>query len=62
MRSAWIGQLVAESLSGGIDSRKKIDLWLLQMEDAEGIEIVSRGFFLTQDQVLGGKSCPKEKK
>ena len=30
MRSAWIGQLVAESLGGGIDSRKEIDLWLLQ--------------------------------
>ena len=30
MRSAWIGQLVAESLDGGIDSRKEIDLWLLQ--------------------------------
>ena len=26
MRSAWIGQLVAESLGGGIDSRKEIDL------------------------------------
>ena len=31
MRSAWIGQLVAESLGGGIDSQKEIDLWLLQM-------------------------------
>ena len=30
MRSLWIGQLVAESLGGGIDSRKEIDLWLLQ--------------------------------
>ena len=29
MRSAWIGQLVAESLGEGIDSRKEIDLWLL---------------------------------
>ena len=29
IRSAWIGQLVAESLGGGIDSRKEIDLWLL---------------------------------
>ena len=28
MRSAWIGQLVSESLGGGIDSRKEIDLWL----------------------------------
>ena len=25
-----IGQCVAESLGGGIDSREKIDLWLLQ--------------------------------
>ena len=32
MRSAWIGQLVAESLGGGIDLRKEIDLWLLQLE------------------------------
>ena len=31
MRSAWIGQLVAESLGGGIGSRKEIDLWLLHM-------------------------------
>ena len=30
MWSTWIGQLVAESLGGGIDSRKEIDLWLLQ--------------------------------
>ena len=30
MRFAWIGQLVAESLGGGIDSRKEINLWLLQ--------------------------------
>ena len=30
MRSAWIGQLVAESLGGSIDSRKEIDQWLLQ--------------------------------
>ena len=30
MRSVWIGQLVAESFGGGIDSRKVIDLWLLQ--------------------------------
>ena len=30
MRSYWIGQLVAESLGGGIDSRKEIDPWLLQ--------------------------------
>ena len=30
MRSAWIGQLVAESLGGGIDSWKEIDLWLLK--------------------------------
>ena len=29
MRSAWIGQLVAESLGRDIDSRKEIDLWLL---------------------------------
>ena len=29
MHSAWIGQLVAESLGGGIDSRKEIVLWLL---------------------------------
>ena len=37
MRSAWIGQLVAESLGGGINSRKEIiDLWLLQViEDVE---------------------------
>ena len=26
-----IGQSIAESLGGGIDSRKEIDLWLLQM-------------------------------
>ena len=25
-----IGRLVAESLGGGIDSRKEIDLWMLQ--------------------------------
>ena len=31
MRSAWIGQLVAESLGGDVDSRKEIDLWLLQI-------------------------------
>ena len=31
MHSAWIGQLVAESLGGSIDSRKEIDLWLLQL-------------------------------
>ena len=31
MRSAWIAQLVAESLGRGIDSLKKIDLWLLQV-------------------------------
>ena len=31
MHSAWIGQLVAESLGEGIDLRKEIDLWLLQM-------------------------------
>ena len=30
MHSVWIGQLVAKSLGGGIDSRKEIDLWLLQ--------------------------------
>ncbi len=29
MHSAWIGQLVAELLGGCIDSRKEIDLWLL---------------------------------
>ena len=32
MRSACIGQLVAELLGGGIDSRKEIDLWLLQIQ------------------------------
>ena len=32
MRSARIGQLVAESLGGDIDSRKEIDLWLLQIQ------------------------------
>ena len=32
MRSAWIGQLVAESLGVGIDSWKEIDLWLLQSQ------------------------------
>ena len=30
MHSAWIGQLMVESLGRGIDSRKEIDLWLLQ--------------------------------
>ena len=29
MRSVWIGQLVAESLGGGIDLQKEIYLWLL---------------------------------
>ena len=32
MHSAWIGQLVAKSLGGGIDSRKDIDLWQLQTQ------------------------------
>ena len=35
MLSAWIGHLVAESLGGGIDSRKEIGLWLLQKERQE---------------------------
>ena len=31
MCPAWISQLAAESLGGGIDLRKEIDLWLLQV-------------------------------
>ena len=41
MRSAWIGQLVAESLGGGIDSRKEIDLWLLKFHST--IHVLYKG-------------------
>ena len=41
MCSAWIGQLVAESLGGVIDSQKEIDLWLLHSPLTNKCEVVA---------------------
>ena len=45
MRSAWIGQLVAKLLGGGIDLRKEIDLWLLQNSSFDKVWICTVIFF-----------------
>ena len=65
MHSAWFGQLVAESLGRSIDSRKEIDLWLLQIQKAlyfPKVLLASSGTIFKRKNRINDTHAKKKKK